>query len=64
MVGDPAYPEKVKDYMGAALRVWQFFHAGIEGTISVLKRAFRLGRCRYRGFLTNKSRRRIRCFYT
>jgi hypothetical protein len=30
--------------------VWQAFRAGIEGTISGLKRAFRLARCFYRGF--------------
>ena len=30
--------------------MWQAFRAGIEGTISGLKRAFRLARCFYRGF--------------
>ena len=34
----------------AAAPIWQDFRAGIEGTISTLKRAFRLGTCMYRGF--------------
>jgi len=29
---------------------WHHFRAGIEGSISVLKRAFRLSLCLYRGF--------------
>jgi IS5 family transposase len=29
---------------------WHHFRAGIEGSISVLKRAFRLSTCMYRGF--------------
>ena len=29
---------------------WHHFRAGIEGSISVLKRAFRLSICLYRGF--------------
>jgi hypothetical protein len=29
---------------------WHRFRAGVEGTISVLKRSFRLFRCVYRGF--------------
>ena len=29
---------------------WHHFRAGIEGSISVLKRAFRLSICMYRGF--------------
>jgi DDE family transposase len=32
------------------MKEWQMFRAGIEGTISGLKRAFRLVRCYYRGF--------------
>ena len=32
------------------LAPWHRFRAGVEGTISVLKRAFRLFRCVYRGF--------------
>jgi IS5 family transposase len=31
-------------------RFWHHFRAGIEGSISVLKRAFRLSICMYRGF--------------
>jgi len=34
----------------AGLSWWQRFRAGIEGTISALKRAFRLSRCYYRTF--------------
>ena len=34
----------------AASPIWQDFRAGIEGTISTLKRAFGLARCMYRGF--------------
>ena len=30
--------------------LWHNFRAGIEGSISVLKRAFRLSVCMYRGF--------------
>ena len=29
---------------------WHHFRAGIEGSISVLKRAYRLSICMYRGF--------------
>ncbi len=32
------------------MRVWQQWRAGIEGTISCLKRAFRLAKCCFRGF--------------
>jgi len=38
------------DLADAVLRGWQWFWAGIEGTISALKRAFRLVRCLFRGF--------------
>jgi len=34
----------------ALMGAWQAFRAGIEGTISGLKRAFRLSRCFCRGF--------------
>jgi DEAD/DEAH box helicase domain-containing protein len=37
-------------YPGTVMSTWQAFRAGIEGTISGLKRAFRLSRCLYRGF--------------
>ncbi len=40
----------MRDLADAVLRGWQSFRAGIEGTISGLKRAFRLARCHYRGF--------------
>ena len=45
-----AIPRRMQDFMDKALRYWQAFRAGIEGTISGLKRAFRLIRCFFRGF--------------
>jgi len=45
-----AIPRRLKDWGDEAMVEWQGFRAGIEGTISVLKRAFRLGRCLFRGF--------------
>jgi len=45
-----AIPRRLQDFAGAVMRAWQCFRAGIEGTISGLKRAFRLSRCFYRGF--------------
>ena len=45
-----AIPRKLSDWADETLVEWQGFRAGIEGTISVLKRAFRLGRCLFRGF--------------
>ena len=45
-----AIPRKLSDWVGVIGSVWQRFRAGIEGSISVLKRAFRLLRCPYRGF--------------
>jgi IS5 family transposase len=45
-----AIPKRLKDYASKALAHWQAFRAGIEGTISGLKRAFRLVRCFFRGF--------------
>ena len=47
-----AVPRKLSDWGDVIGTVWQRFRAGIEGTISVLKRAFRLMRCPYRGFRT------------
>lgn len=47
-----AIPRRLRDFVDAALVGWQSFRAGIEGTISALKRAFRLSRCMYRGFKT------------
>ena len=45
-----AIPRKLSDWADEGLVEWQNFRAGIEGTISVLKRAFRLARCLFRGF--------------
>jgi len=45
-----AIPKRMRDFADAAMSYWQAFRAGIEGTISGLKRAFRLSRCFYRGF--------------
>jgi IS5 family transposase len=45
-----AIPRKLSDWADDWLVEWQGFRAGIEGTISVLKRAFRLARCLFRGF--------------
>ena len=49
-VGFLAIPRRMQDLADAVLRTWQAFRAGIEGTISGLKRAFRLARCYYRSF--------------
>jgi hypothetical protein len=40
----------MRDFADKVLAMWQSFRAGIEGTISGLKRAYRLARCFYRGF--------------
>jgi len=45
-----AIPRRMQDFADKVLAMWQAFRAGIEGTISGLKRAFRLARCFYRGF--------------
>jgi len=45
-----AIPRKLSDWGEEGMVEWQGFRAGIEGTISVLKRAFRLARCLFRGF--------------
>jgi IS5 family transposase len=45
-----AIPKRATDWGNDLLQPWQGFRAGIEGSISVLKRAFRLVRCHYRGF--------------
>ena len=47
-VGTLAIPKRLADFADALMRTWQAFRAGIEGTISGLKRAFRLSRCFYR----------------
>jgi hypothetical protein len=45
-----AIPRWMRDFVDKVLAHWQAFRAGIEGTISGLKRAFRLIRCFFRGF--------------
>ncbi len=45
-----AIPEREKDWADGALVEAQQFRAGIEGSISVLKRVFRILRCPYRSF--------------
>jgi IS5 family transposase len=45
-----AIPQRMKDFVDKMLAHWQGFRAGIEGTISGLKRAFRLVRCFFQGF--------------
>lgn len=45
-----AIPRRMQDFVDKVLAAWQAFRAGIEGTISGLKRAFRLVRCFFRGF--------------
>jgi len=45
-----AIPRRMQDFADKVLQSWQAFRAGIEGTISGLKRAFRLIRCFFRGF--------------
>jgi IS5 family transposase len=45
-----AIPRRLRDFADAAMTAWQSFRAGIEGTISGLKRAFRLARCYFRTF--------------
>ncbi len=43
-------PRRTRDFGDTIMRVWQQWRAGIEGTISCLKRVFRLARCCFRGF--------------
>jgi IS5 family transposase len=43
-------PRRTRDFGDSLMAVWQQWRAGIEGTISCLKRAFRLARCCFRGF--------------
>ena len=45
-----AIPRRMRDFVDKVLAHWQAFRAGIEGTISGLKLAFRLIRCFFRGF--------------
>jgi IS5 family transposase len=50
-----AIPRRMRDFVDKVLAHWQAFRAGIEGTISGLKRAFRLIRCFFRGFRSFKA---------
>jgi len=43
-------PRRTRDFGDAMMGIWQQWRAGIEGTISCLKRAFRLATCCFRGF--------------
>jgi IS5 family transposase len=43
-------PRRTRDFGDTLMSIWQQWRAGIEGTISCLKRAFRLARCCFRGF--------------
>jgi transposase, IS5 family len=45
-----AIPRRMQDFIDKLLARCQAFRAGIEGTISGLKRAFRWFRCYFRGF--------------
>jgi len=45
-----AIPRRMRDLADKLMSAWQAFRAGIEGTISGLKRAFRLSRCYFRTF--------------
>jgi IS5 family transposase len=50
MVKFLSIPQRLKDFTDEHFVRLQHFRAGIEGTISALKRAFGLLRCQYRGF--------------
>jgi len=50
LVDTLAIPRRMQDFVDRVLGHWQAFRAGIEGTISGLKRAFRLIRCFFQGF--------------
>jgi IS5 family transposase len=43
-------PQSTRDFGDTLMGICQQWRAGIEGTISCLKRAFRLARCGFRGF--------------
>jgi len=49
-VGTVAVAKNVREWSGEDFAAFRSFRAGIEGSISVLKRAFWLGRCLFRGF--------------
>jgi hypothetical protein len=44
-----AVPKRLSDLSDTLLASYQCFRAGIEGTISCLKRIYRLSRCCFRG---------------
>jgi len=50
LVHNLAIPQRMQDFMDKLLTGCQAFRAGIEGTISGLKRAFRWVRCFFKGF--------------
>lgn len=50
LVDNLAIPRRMQDFLDKALTNWQAFRAGIEGTISGLKRGMRWVRCLFRGF--------------
>jgi len=43
-------PRSTREFGDTRMGIWQQWRAGIEGTISCLKRVFRLARCCFRGF--------------
>jgi len=45
-----AVPRRTRDFSSDWMSIWQQWRAGIEGTISCLKRAFQLARCIFKGF--------------
>jgi IS5 family transposase len=45
-----AVPKRLGDFGDVMMKMYQHFRAGIEGTISCLKRAYHLSRCCFRGF--------------
>jgi IS5 family transposase len=49
-VGTVAVAKNVREWSGEAFADFRSFRAGVEGSISVLKRAFWLARCLFRGF--------------
>jgi IS5 family transposase len=57
-----AIPQRLKDFADDLFVSLQHFRAGIEGSISALKRAFGLLRCPYRGFKSFASHVRLAFF--
>jgi len=43
-------PGRLREFGDALMSTFQRWRAGIEGTISCLKRVFRLSRCHFKGF--------------